>query len=226
MAISFVQQVGVRVAGDIVSAPFASPNTAGSLLTAIVPGGSTGAPTNNVVDSAGNTWLLGVQAKNGTTQPTVAIWYAVNAIGGTNTVQVTNPSTASAITVHALEWSGVSTAVPLQAVSSNAAVGTSTSHTPGSVSPSASTSLFLVAYAFDATFDITNEPPTGYSTLISTFVAMQAFYKIVSGSTTTEDPQANTSNARRSANVIAAFSGGTEVPGSGRRRGLTLLGVS
>jgi hypothetical protein len=222
MGIFFLQQVGSRSSGATISLPFIS-NSSGSLLTLVAMQGSTVAPVSTVTDSRGNVWHRIAIASNGVNPTICEQWYAANVASGSNTVSVTNANSANQIQCHAMEFLGPVSS-PFVASSTNVTT-TSTTHTPGSVSPSQSTVLFLVSYAFDAAFSATT--PSGYSTLVSTFTKMQSFYKVVS-TPGAENPATVTTVNRTSAAIISAFHSddAVVVTSTLRRSRMTLVGVA
>lgn len=197
-----VQHVEARSSGSPVLA-FPLANAGENLLELeITRTSSLGVST--IVDSAGNTWLRAVDCKNAASI-NGEIWYAAKCAASTNTVTITTGEPTGQYQVSLNEWSGLSTSNPLVATSSHT-VNAASTHTPGAVSPADSSALFVVLYAFNSAFQIIT-PPAGYTALNSTFASMQSFYKIVT-STTTENPEAVSSAAETTADMIAAFSGG------------------
>ena len=94
--------------------PFNSPNAGGGVLT-LELGAAARDPASAVVDSAGNTWqLASFAAVDAGSGPATEIWYAKNAIGGTNTVTVTSNSSGVNVGCAMQEWSGLSTSAPLE----------------------------------------------------------------------------------------------------------------
>jgi len=222
MSINIDQNIGFRSSGATIQLAYPTAISGGALLTLEACGSSLVVST--ITDSAGNLWKLAVDCMTTLGQKS-QIWYAENAIGSTNTLTITSEAPTNQLQLSAQSWSGCSTAFALQAVSSHALVTAST-HTPGSVSPTPSTMLFIVNYAFVSAFDIISDP-VGYVALNSTFTSMQSFFRITT-STTTENPEVTSSNTEITVNVIAAFSGGSQAAppsGSKRRYGLALMGV-
>lgn len=224
MAIALSTSVETRSSGATVLLPFISANAANSLLTLSIAAG-TAAPPSTVTDSAGNTWLLAVSSTRSAPALSNQIWYAPNAVGSTNTITITSGDATTQINCFAQEWTGCSTASP--EVGTNAHILTTAStHTPGAVSAAPSTVVYIVNYSFSNAFDITTGP-TSYTQANSTFPSMETYYRIVSGSTATENPEAVSSATENSVTVMAAFSGGAaSLFMTKRRRALCLLGVS
>jgi hypothetical protein len=226
MAITLSTSVGFRSSLASIPLAYGSANGAGALLTLCITSPNSTVAASTVTDSAGNLWTIAVRGQvDGNTS--AQIWYSPNAIPSTNTITVANATGGGTLQCFTQEWAGCATTTPLLATSSHVSVAAST-HTPGAVSPDPSTALLLAHYSFVGSFDIVTGP-TGYTQANSTFGAMETYYKIVSGSTTTENPEAVSSATEGSINLIAAFSGssgGAPATVALRRSRLTLLGVS
>lgn len=101
---------------------FAQNNTLGNTIIVVCGVGNGTAPT--VADSAGNTYTAAVRSANSTTFET-AIFYAVNAIAGANTVTVTNAGATASIAAEIYEAKGLLAQVTGVVDNVNVATGTS-----------------------------------------------------------------------------------------------------
>ena len=89
--------------------------------------------------------------------------------------------------------------------------------------------MFLFCFGYATSFDVPSTSlPAGYTTASSTHSNLLSMYKIVSGSTSTENPTAISSGLEATANVLAAFSGGAAAVPTPMRRfsRMTLLGTT
>ena len=122
--ISYVQSAhnNNSCAGNVCSATFTSPNTAGNLI--IVSAGLGSEPaTASISDTEGNTYATAVGPIVNGPFSTRYIWYAKNINGGANIVKVTWSTTANFdLEIH--EYSGADQTSPLDATSSTIGVGT------------------------------------------------------------------------------------------------------
>lgn len=114
--------------------PYNMPNTAGNVLVAYIDVDQnviTGAPT--ISDSQGNTWVLaGSGARTNGRNFAWALYYAVNCIGGANTVTFGNLSSHNANDVLLLELAGVDTFDSASLVTSSlASTSLTTTNTQG-----------------------------------------------------------------------------------------------
>src|ERR1700676_1924171 len=104
MAPAFVQKNDSSIAnGASGSLAYGSPNTAGNLLVAVIGWNSNVILT--ITDTQGNVWQPITGINNGTLNG--QLWYALNAKGGANTVNLNFSSATTAIWAFIGEWSGV-----------------------------------------------------------------------------------------------------------------------
>ncbi len=109
-----------------ISVAFPSSTKAGDFL--IVTGISSSPRQNlTIADSAGDTFVIAIGPVNDASQDvTEYVWYVASAKGGADTVTVT-PSSADALELHVSEWSGISSASPVDQTASANGQGTSVS---------------------------------------------------------------------------------------------------
>lgn len=133
---SIVQKAKNASTGSVASlaTAFASNNLVGNTIVVVVGCGNGTAMT--VADSLGNTYTQAVTKANSTTFE-AAIFYAVNIIGGANTVTVTNAGTAASMAMQVYEVNGLLAQVTAQPDQSTS--GTGTSATPALSALAAST---------------------------------------------------------------------------------------
>jgi hypothetical protein len=123
---SFAHVQTVNFNASAMSATTTITNTAGNLMVLSVKTSDGGLTYPTVVDSNGNTWRKITVVLDGGNIPT-SLWYAYNIAGGSNTIVVTNISTSSFCLPTVSEYSGFSSADPLDAFADYTdAVGTLT----------------------------------------------------------------------------------------------------
>ncbi len=122
--ISLVQHAG-KDAGTTTSATLAFPsaNTAGNWVAVAIRAGITG-QTFTVTDTRANTYRRAVQLNETVDQTTVAIFYAENIAGGTNTVTVSDSLTGSTLRFAIFEYAGVAATNSLDGVATAQGTGT------------------------------------------------------------------------------------------------------
>ncbi len=122
--ISLVQHAG-KDAGTTTSATLAFPsaNTAGNWVAVAIRAGITG-QTFTVTDTRANTYRRAVQLNETVDQTTVAIFYAENIAGGTNTVTVSDSLTGSTLRLAIFEYAGVAATNSLDGVATAQGTGT------------------------------------------------------------------------------------------------------
>lgn len=184
MAISLVQQTGAQDssgAGGSVSKAFASNNTAGNMLYAVI---SQSATTNQVTsfhDTLGNTWTNLRSAYDANTTTYQLVYVAYNCKGGANTVSFTDGGYAAGMIIG--EVSGLATS----AAADKSVYGLSTLATP-SVGPTSTLSVaneFILALCWQSNTD-TLGVGTGYSNYLEengSYASISAESKIVSSTT-------------------------------------------
>jgi uncharacterized repeat protein (TIGR01451 family) len=150
--ISLVQSRGLD-AGSAASASLAFPttNTAGNwIAVAIRSVPSSHALT--VTDTRGNTYRQAIRLNETVDGMAVALYYAENVGGGSNTVTVSRPSPGGTLRFAILEYSGLALTGSLDRTT--AAQGTSATPSSGSVTPMSSGGLVIgvVATAHERTF--------------------------------------------------------------------------
>lgn len=123
---------------------FASNNLVGNTIVVVCGCGNGTAMT--VADSLGNTYTQAVTKANSTTFE-AAIFYAVNIIGGANTVTVTNAGTTASMAMEIYEVSGLLTQVVAQPDSSTSGTGTSATPTLAALAASTPNSLAFLGIA-------------------------------------------------------------------------------
>jgi trimeric autotransporter adhesin len=161
---SFIQEKDNRVtSGTTSSATFSSPTTAGNLIVVYLIWDNTGAAA--VSDSLGNKYAAAIGSKLwSNSHYTVQTFYAINSIGGTDTVTATFATAVNSFgIVYADEYSGVAQTAPIDVTA--AAAGASGSLNSGTVTTTSSTDLL---FAGGASANIVTSPGAGY-TARSTF---------------------------------------------------------
>jgi hypothetical protein len=163
----FVQQNSATTIGTSVSATFPSSVTAGDTIIVAVSGANYPAPPNTmptlVTDSVGNTYVKAVDYPFiPSAGSSLGIWYAVNMIGGPNTVTVRFSLYGTlAIAIH--EYSGFGSAVTAyQLAAASGTSGTATTCRPFGASQS--DELLIAAVTID-NHDVmitTVSPGSGY----------------------------------------------------------------
>lgn len=123
---------------------FGSNNTAGNSIVVVCGCGNGTAMT--VADSAGNTYTQAVTAPNSTTFE-AAIFYAVNIVGGANTVTVTNAGSAASMAMEIYEVSGLIQQVTAQPAQSSSGTGTGTAASTSAIASSSPNSLAFLGVA-------------------------------------------------------------------------------
>lgn len=120
-----VQKAKNASTGSVASlaAAFSSNNLAGNTIVVVAGCGNGTAMT--VADSLGNVYTQAQTAPNSTTFE-AAIFFAVNAIGGANTVTVTNTGSAASMAMEIYEVNGVLNQVVAQPDASSSGTGTGT----------------------------------------------------------------------------------------------------
>lgn len=147
---SITQKVNNTSTGSVASLAKAFPasNLAGNTIVVVCGCGNGTAMT--VADSLGNTYTQAVTAPNSTTFE-VAIFYAVNIIGGANTVTVTNAGTAASMAMEIYEVNGVLNQVVAQPDSSSSGTGTGTTASTSALAASVPNSLAFMGVAVGTT---------------------------------------------------------------------------
>ncbi|MBA2285828.1 MAG: hypothetical protein H0W02_10115 [Ktedonobacteraceae bacterium] len=136
---AIVQKASAVSTGSVatLAKAFTSNNTAGNSIVVVAGCGNGTAMT--VADSLGNTYTSAIAAPNSTTFE-AQIFYAVNILGGVNTVTVTNAGSAASMAVQLYEVNGLIAQVAnvLDQTSSGTGTGTTASASNiASVSPNA-----------------------------------------------------------------------------------------
>jgi hypothetical protein len=128
-----------------ISLAFAASNIPGNLL--IVTGtAARPAQSISISDSAGNVYLPAIGPISDPAQEVTAyVWYVPNAVGGPNTVTLTQGGFGAAMEIHISEWSGVDKVSPLDQTSF--ARGTGTLASSGAITPSMNGEL-IFGYGF------------------------------------------------------------------------------
>jgi subtilisin family serine protease len=130
--VNLVQQAAVQGSGvSSVTANFSASNTAGNLIIAAVRA-STTTQTVTVTDQLGNKYTDAVDQMQAADGSQIHIFYAPNVRAGANSVTATLSGTNNHPWIAVFEYSGLSTASPLDRVAS--AQGTSSSPSSGSTS--------------------------------------------------------------------------------------------
>ena len=156
MPISLVQNTLGTASAASISVAFSSNIGAGNIIavgvsTAIaIPG--------TVTDNQGNTYALAkLQSTGGAFADVASIFYAPNAVGGAGTITVQADSSHH-ISVFLTEWAGALPVSPLD-VTNGGTASSSTTISPGAVTPSQANSLILSQGA-DFSFPGVNQIPT------------------------------------------------------------------
>lgn len=218
MAISFTQSTAVSSTTGTVDIPLGAGVSAGSLLTLIWHSGAgvglTG--TSTVTDSLGNTWQ-NVYRSTQSANSAQEMWYAIAPVGGTNTVSVQVSSLVTNLVIAGIqEWADDSGGTWSVASTSRSSGGSSVAN-PGSVSPAGSTLLCLTTLGVNSAYTVSVQP-SGYTNLqlvTASSSRVSAWYKLITGSTTTENPTIQTDQSEgwvSGIGVFAAQSGGVTTP--------------
>src|SRR5713226_4822749 len=144
---------------------FASNNLVGNTIVVVCGCGNGTAMT--VADSLGNTYTQAITKANSTTFE-AAIFYAVNIIGGANTVTVTNAGTAASVAMEIYEVSGLLTQVVAQPDQSTSGTGTSATPTLSALAASTPNSLAFLGIAVSTAAQATSVTAATNWTLDST----------------------------------------------------------
>jgi hypothetical protein len=139
--IALVQHRGVD-AGSATSSTlaFSSANATGNWIAVAVRSWPAGQAVT-VSDSRGNTYRQAVQIKETTDGMTLALFYAENVAGGSNSVTVRNSQSGGTLRVAIFEYSGVATSNSLDVTASSQ--GTNGSPTSGSMTTSSAGALVI-----------------------------------------------------------------------------------
>lgn len=142
---NIVQKASANVGGSVASLAkaFASANVAGNSIIVVCGAGNNG--TLTVTDSNSNTYTKAVLQANSTTFE-AAIYYAVNIVGGGNTITVAD-GTASSIAMEIYEVAGLLTQIAAQPDSSTGATGTSATPTLSALEATSPNSLAFFGIA-------------------------------------------------------------------------------
>jgi glucose/arabinose dehydrogenase len=140
-SIALVQHTA-KDAGTVTSSSlaFAASNTAGNWIAVAIRAWKAG-PTLTVTDTRGNTYRMAMRFNETVDGMTLAVFYAENVAGGSNTVTVSGIQSSGTLRFAILEYSGVATAASLDVTAF--AQGTSTAPTTSTVTTTASGSLVL-----------------------------------------------------------------------------------
>ena len=133
------------------SLAFVSSNTAGNLVAVAIRAGQTG-QTFTVSDTRGNTYRKAVQLNETVDGTTLALFYAENIAGGSNTVTVSDSISGGTLRFALFEYSGLASANSLDVTA--ASQGSGVSATSGSATTTSSGDLVIgsISSANAATF--------------------------------------------------------------------------
>lgn len=150
MSISLVQKTSATGANTTsVAKAFASPNTAGNLLIAVMAWDRTNRTFTSISDTQGNTWHLAGSAENSANGAmALRLMYAENCKVGPNTVTV-RTSGGDNISLSIFEYSGVLIAASLDAASG--ATNTTANPTTPSITTTASGDLVFACCGVSST---------------------------------------------------------------------------
>jgi len=229
MAIALVQNNFGTADLGTASLAFGSNLTTGNLAvvgvtTAIsIPG--------TVTDNLGNTYTLAKQQSTGDAFADVSsLFYASNITGGAGTVTVSTDSVHN-ISIFLTEWSGVATSSPLD-VTNGGTASSSTTISPGAVTPSQNNSLILSQGA-DYSFPGRNQVPTPATnyTLIDNVnddgnTAERGYNEYLIQATAAATTASFTvGTATKSSAVVAVFKPAVSATGTNARRALLGVGL-
>ena len=144
-----------------VNVPFTAAQVAGGLNVVVVGWGDSTAVIRSVIDTRGNTYVLGVGPTIFSGVGSQSIYYAKNiaaAGAGANTVTVTFVSAANYPDVRILEYNGADPNNPLDVTSAN--TGNSSTSSSGSATTSSPTDLILGA---NVVATLTSGPGSGFT---------------------------------------------------------------
>jgi hypothetical protein len=131
-SIAVVQAADATISGaaPTIKLSFAKAQSAGDLVVVAVGWNDATSAVTQVSDSRGNVYVLAVGPTRKPPNLTQSIYYAkgvASAAAGANTLAVAFDASANAIDVRAVEYSGLSTSAPLDAVAASSGSGTSAS---------------------------------------------------------------------------------------------------
>jgi hypothetical protein len=157
--ITYVQSALKKTDNTPTSVTFSQPVTAGNL---IVVAASNYTGTVRVSDSLGNTFTQAIQSPATATEDQVAIFYAANVRGGTDTITVASSVSGSYTSVSAAvhEYAGVDPVSPFDRAYGGK--GVSTSWNSGSISTSQANELLFGAGTFGDGVSTSVAPGSGY----------------------------------------------------------------
>lgn len=164
---SIVQKAKNASTGSVASlaTTFASNNLVGNSIVVVCGCGNGTAMT--VADSLGNTYTQAITKANSTTFES-AIFYAVNILGGANTITVTNAGTAASMAMQVYEINGLLSQVVAQPDSSTSGTGTSATPTLSALAASTPNSLAFLGIAVGTAAQATSVTAATNWTLDST----------------------------------------------------------
>ena len=171
-AVKLVQHTGVDAGNaDRASLPFASANTAGNWIGVAIRAGNVG-QVLSVTDSRGNVYRKAVQLDETTDRTSLALYYAENVAGGSNTVTVTKSISGGSLRLSVVEYSGVASSGSLDTVAAARGSTASPSSGPASATVPGELVLGLITTANSSTptagsgFTIQERVPTSGPKLI------------------------------------------------------------
>jgi len=209
---AIVQKAGSASTGSVATLAQAftnAPNVAGNSIIVVAACGNGTAMT--VADALGNTYTQAITAPNSTTFET-AIFYAVNILGGVNTVTVTNAGTAASMGVEIYEVSGLIAQAKAQPDQSSLGTGTGTTASTSALAASTSNALAFMGVAVGTTAEaitaVTGTPWTVDASLNTTTPSGLFSFGSLSlylGNTTAVIPQATIAASKAWAAAAAIF---------------------
>ncbi|HEY3358971.1 MAG TPA: hypothetical protein VGQ83_37320 [Polyangia bacterium] len=134
--------------------------TAGNLLVAVASWNLNGNAFGTATDSLGNTYHEATQQMDPGSRQALAMFYAVNPVGGDATMTVTLSEVACCRRLIVLEYAGVATEAPLDQVATN--LGTGAAATSGSLTTTRPGELLLAALYLDGVA-VVGTPTDGFT---------------------------------------------------------------
>lgn len=149
-----------QTAQSTVTVPFPGAQTAGNLNVVIVGWNDAGTQVSSVTDSLGNTYRLAVGPTRISGGISQSIYYGIisQSAGGANAVRVTFTSGATYPDIRVLEYSGVNTSTPLDAVAQGS--GNSNFSNTASLTTTKTNDILVSA---NTVFTLTSSPGTSFT---------------------------------------------------------------
>src|SRR3954468_23595879 len=213
---TFVQQAGSSP--GTATAPtqaFASDNAAAALLLCLVTWDTAGGRViSTVTDSKGNTWSLAKFQDDTTNLQGGALYYAPNAAAGPNTVTVTFNGSALFTGLIVAEYSGISTASPVDGTPAGqtASGTTATDNVTSTATTTTQGGGTIIGAVVDTDGSSTLTPGTGFTQRGTSQTSGLSLEDLVQGSAGAVSATWTRSVAGRYACIVAAFKASGATP--------------